>query len=348
MRSTKKNGKSQNEYWAKIESPSVSNWEAAHVFLEVARSGSFRAAAQKLRQSVNALRRRVEALEKDLGVPLLIRHVNGVRLTDEGTRIYNAALHMEAASFEILQARTISEKQVAGEVNLSITEGLGTGWILPQLPDFLRSNPKLTLNLQCRQTPPDLARLEADISVQLERPKGPDLKVMKLGHLHMMFFASQSYIDIHSSPRTLSEVEKHRLVILTDAQGHWENAYQNALSGILPSEIVALRNNVSSAHFWSVARGAGIGVLPTYVQAISAHVVPLDLGEVIKHEIWLTYRSDAKRIGRLRRTIDWIARAFDPGRFPWFREEFVHPSRFAETYKGKSLHGLLTDPRTHP
>jgi len=30
-----------------------------------------------------------------------------------------------------------------------------------------------------------------------------------------------------------------------------------ALSGILPSEIVALRNNVSSAHFSSVTRGAG-------------------------------------------------------------------------------------------
>jgi DNA-binding transcriptional LysR family regulator len=341
MRS-KKNNKPRGEHWALMENPTAPDWEAAHVFLEVARSGSFRAAAQKSRQSVNVLRRRVEALEQDLGVPLLIRHVNGVKLTDEGARIYNAALRMEDVSFELLQAGNPSEKQVEGEVQLAITEGLGVGWLLPQIPEFLRHNPKLTLNLRCKQTPPDLLRLEADISVQLERPKGPDLKVMKLGYLHMMFFAAQSYIDIHGCPKSSAEFENHRLIILTDDRGRWENAYQNALSGILPSKTVVLRNNVSTAHFSSVMRGAGIGILPTYVQAIGAGLVPLELGEIIKHEIWLTYRSDAKRIARLRKTIDWLVQAFDPGRFPWFREDFIHPARFAEIYKGPPLTGTPT------
>jgi len=100
---------------------------------------------------------------------------------------------------------------------------------------------------------------------------------------------------------------------------------------------VVLRNNVSTAHFSSVARGAGIGILPTYVQAIGAGLVPLELGEMTRHEIWLTYRSDSKRIARLRKTIDWIVQAFDPGRFPWFREDFIHPARFAEIYKGRPL-----------
>jgi len=342
MRASKKKSKPRGEHWALVESPTVPDWEAAHVFLEVARCGSFRAAAQKLKQSVNALRRRVDALEQDLGVPLLIRHVNGVKLTEEGTRIYNAALRMESVSFGLLQTGNLSEKQVEGEVQLAVTEGLGVGWVLPQIPDLLRRNPKLTLNLRCTQTPPDLLRLEADISVQLERPKGPDLKVMKLGYLHMMFFASQSYIDVHGSPKSAAELKTHRLVILTDDRGRWETAYQNALSGILPSQIVALRNNVSTAHFSSVVRGAGVGVLPTYVHTIGAGLVPLDLGEPMRHEIWLTYRSDAKRIARIRKTIDWILRSFDPGRFPWFREELIHPARFSEVYKGRPLTGTLT------
>jgi DNA-binding transcriptional LysR family regulator len=348
MRPSKKNNKPRGEHWAREELPTVPDWEAAHIFLEVARCGSFRAASQKTRQSVNALRRKVDALEKDLGVPLLIRHVNGVKLTDEGARIYDAALRMESVSFDLLQARNQSEKQVEGEVQLAITEGLGTFWILPHVPEFLRSNPKLTLNLRCKQTPPDLLRLEADISVQLDRPKGPDLKVMKLGYLHMILFASRSYLDVHGSPKSTAELQNHRLVILTDDRGRWENAYQNVLSGILPSETVALRNNVSSAHFGSVVRGAGIGVLPTYVQAIGAGLVPLDLGEVVKHEIWLTYRSDAKRTARIRKTIDWIVRSFDSARFPWFREEFIHPARFGEFYKGRPLTGLLTVTQVDP
>lgn len=343
MRSPKKNSTPRTERWAVTESPTVPDWEAAHVFLEVARSGSFRAAAQKLRQSVNALRRRVDALEKDLGAALLVRHVNGVRLTDEGSKIYNAALHMESVSFELLRARNSSEKQAEGEVSLSITEGLGAYWLLPRLTEYQNANPKLTLNLRCTQKPPDLLRLEADVSVQLVRPQEPDLKVMKLGHLHMMFFAAQSYVDVHGCPKTVSELEKHRLVILTEDRGSWEPLYQKALAGMSPTGHVALRNNVSSAHFWSIFKGAGIGLLPSYVQALGSNLVALDITEIHNHEIWLTYRSDAKRIARVRKTIDWIVRSFDPGRFPWFREEFIHPARFREMYKGGKLPGMLRD-----
>jgi len=333
MRSSKKNNDQNSERWAVVEPPTVPDWEAAHIFLEVARCGSFRAAAQKLGQSVNALRRRVHALEQTLGVPLLIRHVNGVKLTDEGDKIFAAATRMESASFELLQAGDRMEKQVEGEVHLAVTEGLGVGWLMPRIPEFLRTNPKLTLNLRCKQSPPDLLRLEADISVQLERPKGPDLKVMRLGHLHMMFFAAKSYIDVHGIPKSVAEFENHRLVILTDDRGRWETAYQNALNGILPSKTVVLRNNVSTAHFSSVVRGAGIGILPTYVQALGANLVSLELGEITRHEIWLTYRPDAKRVARLRKAIDWLVQAFDANRFPWFREEFIHPLGFSNIYE---------------
>ncbi len=59
----------------------LTDWEAAHVFLEVARSRSFRAAADKLRQSVSALRRKVDELEGRMGFALLLRRANGVALT---------------------------------------------------------------------------------------------------------------------------------------------------------------------------------------------------------------------------------------------------------------------------
>ncbi|HEX4637339.1 MAG TPA: LysR family transcriptional regulator [Rhizomicrobium sp.] len=103
-----------------MEPPVIPDWEAAHTFLEVARCGSFRSAAQKLRQSVNVLRRRLDAFERELGVPLLIRHINGVQLTAEGEKIYAAALQMESASFDLLVARDLSDNQVEGDVSLSV------------------------------------------------------------------------------------------------------------------------------------------------------------------------------------------------------------------------------------
>jgi DNA-binding transcriptional LysR family regulator len=345
MPSSVKKRRSRKEHWGVIESPAIPDWEAAHTFLEVVRCGSFRAAALKLKQSVNALRRRVDAFENELGVPLLIRHINGVQPTDEGSKIYAALLQMESASFDVLVARNLSNKQIDGEVGLSITEGLGSAWLVPQLVHFQRANPKLVVNLRSGQSPPDLLRLEADISVQLERPKEHDLKVVKIGRLHMMFFAARSYLDAHGYPTHISELAKHRLIVMADDERRWEESYRKVFPEFSPASMVALRNNISSAHFSSVANGAGIGALPTYVQALGANLVPLQLGTSATHahDIWLTYRADAKRIPRIGRTIEWILQIFEPRRFPWFRDEFIHPDRFPEIYKGAPPRTALAD-----
>jgi hypothetical protein len=32
--------------------------------------------------------------------------------------------------------------------------------------------------------------------------------------------------------------------------------------------------------------------------------------------------------------IDWLVEAFNPTKFPWFKDEFVHPREFKPVYKG--------------
>src|SRR5690242_19439590 len=136
MRASPKKTEPREKQWSVSGPAVIPDWEAAHIFLEVARCGSFRAAAQKLRQSVNALRRRIDEFERELGVPLLIRHVNGVKSTAEGAKIFAAALQMENASFDLIQARQLSDQQVQGEVSIATTEGLGSVWLAPRLPEF--------------------------------------------------------------------------------------------------------------------------------------------------------------------------------------------------------------------
>src|SRR4051812_1137943 len=80
----------------------VQDWDGVRIFLQVARRGSFRAAADQLGQSVNALRRHVQELEHQLGVTLLTRHVDGIRVTDEGREVLESAQRMEAASFGLV------------------------------------------------------------------------------------------------------------------------------------------------------------------------------------------------------------------------------------------------------
>lgn len=343
MRVVSNKDKSREKQWSASATPVIPDWEAAHVFLEVARCGGFRAASQKLGQSVNALRRKIDQFERDLGVALLTRYVHGVQMTEEGAKIYAAAQHMESAAFELLLARNLSEKQVEGEVRLSVTEGMGTFWILPQLVEFQRDNPRLVMNVKSGQKSVDLLRLEADVSVQLHRPKEPNLKVVKLGRLHFMLFAAPSYLDIHGTPASIADLKKHRLVVQSDEDGVWEDSYRRVFGDTSPDGLVSVRNNSSAGHFWSIVKGAGIGSLPTYAHGIGSNLVPLDITSDEKADIWLVYHPDAKRVSRIQRTIEWLVQCYDPRRYPWFRDEFIHPNRFCELYKGGPLAGALED-----
>ncbi len=81
----------------------------------------------------------------------------------------------------------------AGTVRVAVTEGPGNFWILPRLIDFQKTYRKITVDLRCAMEQADVARLEADIAIQLERPTNPDLIVTKLGRLHIYPFVSEGY-----------------------------------------------------------------------------------------------------------------------------------------------------------
>jgi len=126
--------------------------------------------------------RRVDALEKDLGVspadtPRQWREADGRRRQDLQRRP-NAWRGVFVRPFAGGQSfRKAGSKE---KCSWRFTEGLGVGWLMPQIPEFLRSSPKLTLNLRCKQTPPDLLRLGSGYFGAIgTSPRGPDLKVME-------------------------------------------------------------------------------------------------------------------------------------------------------------------------
>jgi DNA-binding transcriptional LysR family regulator len=343
MQSTKERRVPNSEHALQGARRVIPDWEAVRVSLEVVRKGSFRAAAEHLKISVNALRRRVDELELALGVTLLTRHVDGVRITAEGEKVFAAASRMEAASFDLLQARDQTNSDVSGEVRLAVTEGLGTFWIAPRLVEFQRANPNLLIDVNCAMKSADVLRLEADVAIQITRPTAPDLRVVKIGRLHFMLYAAPSYLETFGYPKTTRDLVHHRILIQSDDNVQWRELYDRLFPGIPPTRMVALRTNVSSAHYWSIAKGAGIGVLPTYAQWIGAEIVPLDIGVHETVDIWLTYHPDAKRIPRVSRLIDWAIQAFSPQKYPWFRDELIHPNELKNLYHGEPLVAMFNE-----
>lgn len=319
----------------------LTDWDAARIFLEVVRCGSFRSAAERLGQSINLVRRRIDDFERQIGATMFTRDVHGTRLTDEGALVVSAVERMESASFDLLRARNSVTQTLTGEVRVAITEGLGTFWLAPRLVEFQQSFPNILVDLHCAMQSADVQRHEADVAIQLSRPTALDVKAVKLGRLHVMLFASQKYIETFGAPKTYQDLIKHRVVMQFADQTGAKEIFDSWFPGIPQHEILVMRTNVSSANYWAIAKGAGIGLLPSYAFALGAKIVPLEIELRRPFDIWLSYHPDSSRIPRVRRMIDWIIEAFNPVQFPWFRDEFIHPNDLKTVYKGDTLNQFV-------
>jgi DNA-binding transcriptional LysR family regulator len=317
------------------------DWDAARIFLEVVRCGSFRSAAERLDLSINAVRRRIDDFERQTGATLFTRDVHGARLTEEGALMVSAVERMEAASFDLLRASDGVANALSGEIRVAVTEGLGTFWLAPRLVEFRHSFPNILVDLHCAMRSADVSRHEADVAIHLSRPAALDVKLVRLGRMHMMFFASQKYLETHGAPRSLDEMRRHRLVLQVADEAAAKEAFESVFPGSTQRDLVAMKTNVSSANYWAVANGAGIGVFPTYALALGGNIIPLDIELPWSFDIWLSYHPTSGRIPRVRRMVDWLIEAFNPAKYPWFRDEFIHPRELKAVYMGAPLTHLF-------
>src|SRR5439155_24452246 len=91
--------------------------------------------------------------------------------------------------------------------------------------------------------------------------------------------------------------------------------------------LAVVRTNASAAHFYAVELGLGIGALATYALPLGADLIPVDMGARHQVDIWMTYHPDIRNVRRVAVFIDWIRSLFDARRYPWFGDDFIHPSK---------------------
>src|SRR6266478_1348160 len=103
-------------------------------FVAVAAHGSFNRAAEVLHLTQPALSRQVKDLEEELGVPLLVRGQNTVKLTESGDLFYEEAREVLARANEAVQ-------RVRGEARSE--PRLGLVWDSIPWPGFEGCNQRL-------------------------------------------------------------------------------------------------------------------------------------------------------------------------------------------------------------
>ena len=324
------------------------SWDDLHAFLICARHGSFRRASDVSGVNSATLTRKVERLEEQLSTKLFVRLQTGLVLTDEGKEALEKINAMEQLSFDVYRRAAKSAANLSGTVRVAVTEGPGIYWILPRLIDFQNTYRQLVVDLRCAMEPADVARLEAEISIQFERPTNPDLVAIKIGRLHIYPFASETYARTYGLPTSKDDWKNHRVIRQVAPQVD-DTVYARIFGMDSFEGVTGMRVNSSTATLYAVERNAGIGLLPSCAIALGAPLVAVDVGVSHHMDFWLTYHSDLKTSRKHMVVVDWLKRMFDPQVYPCFKDRFIHPNELVSLMsRERQFYGLsgfvATDP----
>lgn len=231
---------------------------------------------------------------------------------------------------------------MSGTVTVAVTEGLGMFWLAAQLNTFREAFPQIDVRLDCSMSLADVRHMPSGVAVQLADVSDPDLRRIKVGRIHTMPFAAQRYVDALGVPQALNDVSGHRLVLQIAEQTATRELFSLVMADVPTSDVVVVRSSGSTSHYRMIADGEGIGFLPTYLFAVGEPLVPIDMNLHFPFDVWLVCGADATRIPRVQRTIDWLIQSFDPRRFPWFRDNFIHPRELLSEYNGPPIPRLAS------
>jgi DNA-binding transcriptional LysR family regulator len=305
------------------------NWDDLQLFRGVADAGSLRRAAATLGFSINTVRARISRLEKCLGTTLFARDRHGLSLTNDGGAVLELAAEMKALSTKLTRGTGNNILLRDGELCIGASEGVGAFWLTPRLSELRDALPNINLALECETDQRRIHSNNYDICLGFERPSDPDRIVTKIATLHFMLFGSDTYVQKKGRPASFDDLDGHHYV-LQNSPGLKYDSTGLFIGNQALRSLNCLTFNTSFSLYWAIINGLGIGAMPTYIRTINRALRPINLPVRMKFELWMSYDRSVQSSAPVRTAIDWLRDCFDIERYPWFRDNFVHPDQFED------------------
>lgn len=179
------------------------------LFIQVARSGSFSAAARQLALTPAAVSSTVKRIETSLQRRLIERSTRALRLTPEGERFLDTCEALTARWAEGTAALRSDPGAVDGEVQLAAPADTTYQLLSPWLAPWLAAHPGLRLSLHVSDRLHDVRRESVDIAVRYGALPDSGLVARPLCSGPRIAVASPAYLRRRGTPRTPAELVGH-------------------------------------------------------------------------------------------------------------------------------------------
>ncbi|MDQ0839355.1 LysR family transcriptional regulator [Sphingomonas faeni] len=243
----------------------MDKFAALRAFVAVVERGAFARAARDVGQAPSSLTRQVDALEDQLGAPLLNRSTRRLSLTDAGEIYYEQALRILE---ELAEAdRSVGDRAgpLRGVLRASLPVAFAQLHIAPLIPGFLKCHPAVELEISLSDAPVDLVEDRMDLAIRIGPVAAPSVIVRKIAENVRRLCASPDYIASAGAPASPEELAGH--ACLGFLHGTKDRAWHFAQGGTRKAVPVTgpLRANSSLLLREAAIAGTGIALLPDWL-----------------------------------------------------------------------------------
>lgn len=277
------------------------NLELYKYFYEVAKTGNISSAAKNLYTSQPVVSKYIGRLERELNTQLFIRNSRGVRLTDDGSVLYE---HVKTA-FEAfdLGRRALDRRRSlnTGHIRIGVSTTLCKYMLLPYIRQFIRRYPHINVSIHCQSSHHTLSLLDEN-KIDIGFVGCPaDLKTVqffKVSDIVDTFVASKTYV--HQLNTDALSILESAPVMMLDKENMTRQYIENYLRqlSVQPQNIIEVSTMDLIIEFSKIGLGCGCVIKQFVAKELSDEtlieiklpmpVLPRQVGFAIKNQTYMT------------------------------------------------------------
>jgi LysR family glycine cleavage system transcriptional activator len=279
---------------------------AIEAFVQVARLGSLKAAAEALALSSPALSRRIQSLERYVGHPLFERRHQAVHLNSDGERLL-AEIGPSIDSLALAMERAVGDGELM-RLRLSVLPLFASQRLMPHLPELRLRYPDLHIDIDTGAH--GLARLDEglDAAIVIATDIDPNLYSRRLDTNRVVAIGAQSLKEGPEALTHPSQISRATIFLHRDLP-HTFDYWREAVG--LPDLEAAAVDHFDSGQLILDAAAQGLGIafmLESHLkESHDDRLVQLfDLAVESPYSYWFACRRSSLNRRPVRIFHDWL------------------------------------------
>ncbi|NUA27181.1 LysR family transcriptional regulator [Cupriavidus basilensis] len=237
--------------------PCADRVELMQTFVRIVEAGSLSAAAAQLGTTQPTISRRLQSLERSLGLRLLQRSTHAMKLTEDGERCFGRAKEL-VAGWEAFEADLRGAgDEPEGTLRVVVPHAFGQQQLVGPLAEFLRRHSRVTVEWLLYDRTPEFIADGIDCAIHVGEVSDPSVVAIRLAEVPRIVVAAPAVLDGSAMPSHPNELAMLPWLSLRTFYRN-EVTLTHAVTG--ESQRLAFRPRVGTDSLYALRSAAALGL----------------------------------------------------------------------------------------